>query len=145
MPEIVNMPDPRVIVPGESVLSPHPISAVNWLTGNPGVFSVKVASVPWNWLSAFAWIAVTELNTGRSSSVTVAAPLTPSLAAWTVSVPVPEVGAVYDPVVVIVPPVPPESTDQVNAGWFASVWPNWSLAEAVKDLDRRVAERHGPA
>ena len=23
------------------------------------------------------------------------------------------------------------STDQVNAGWLASVWPNWSLAVAV--------------
>ena len=39
----------------------------------------------------------------------------------------------YRPVVLTVPPAPPESTDQVNAGWLASAWPNWSLAVAVND------------
>ena len=70
---------------------------------------------------------------GGPKTVTTAVPLTAPLVAWTVSPPLTEPGAVYKPEALTVPPAPPEATDQVNDGWLASAWPNWSFAVAAND------------
>ena len=72
-------------------------------------------------------------ETEAAVTVTEVAPLIVPLVARTVSLPIPELGAVYAPLVLMVPPAPPESTDQVNAGGLASAWPNWSVAVAVNN------------
>src|SRR5207248_7103818 len=64
------------------------------------------------------------------ATVTAPVPLKAPDVARTVADPVPVAGAVYRPVAPT-PPSPPESTDQVNAGWLARAWPNWSRAVAV--------------
>ncbi len=61
-------------------------------------------------------------------TVTVAAADRDPLVAVTVSVPAPVAGAVYRPAGVTVPPAPPGSTAQANAGWVARALPNWSSA-----------------
>ncbi len=64
-------------------------------------------------------------------TVTVAAAVRDPPVAVTVSVPVPVAGAVYSPAGVTVPPAPPASTAQANAGWVARASPNWSFARAA--------------
>ena len=61
-------------------------------------------------------------------TVRLAVPLTEPLLAWTVAEPLPVLGAVYRPELLIVPR--PEANDHVNAGCVVRAFPNWSLAEA---------------
>src|SRR5205085_2543928 len=67
---------------------------------------------------------------GADPTVTVAVPLRPAPLAWTVAVPLPEVGALYRPLLLTVP-MPPLATVQVHAGCVLMALPNWSLAVAV--------------
>src|SRR5688500_8401451 len=64
-------------------------------------------------------------------TVTLAAPLSPPAKARTVSVTVPLGGAVYSPVLVMVPPAPLLLTDQVKLGCAGRATPNWSYAVAL--------------
>ena len=45
-----------------------------------------------------------------------------------VSLPTPGLAVKPDPL--IVPPMPPPATVQVNVGWWTNGWPNWSSATA---------------
>ena len=58
-----------------------------------------------------------------ATTLTLADPLVVPLPAWTVAEPTPLVGAVYSPVLPIVP-TPPAAIVQLNAGCVASGAPN---------------------
>src|SRR5271157_442461 len=66
---------------------------------------------------------------GGLVTVTLAWAFRPLAETFTWTLPVPLAGAVYSPVLLMVPP--PPLTCQVKTGGEAIAWPNWSTATAV--------------
>ena len=90
----------------------------------PGLGSLaetfRLAVVPAEESTALAaWVTV-----GGWAWVTVVVPVTPLAVAWTVSVPNPDAGAVYTPVLALIVPAAPVARDQEKVGCVARALPN---------------------